>query len=138
MKTCSNCGVEQPLENFNKRARSPDGLQFHCRSCKQAYRKAHYAKNHAHELRRIKERQRELVAWFRNRKASLSCERCGFAHPAALHFHHRDPATKDFDLSNAPRSGYGKQRILTEMAKCAILCANCHAIEHWNGDPYEI
>jgi len=45
---------------------------------------------------------------------------------AALHFHHVDPSCKSFHLSMQ-----GVARSLkaarAEMAKCVLLCANCHA-----------
>jgi hypothetical protein len=52
---------------------------------------------------------------------------CGYASaPAALHFHHLDPAEKSFALGPT-----GVTRSLTaaraEAAKCVLLCATCHA-----------
>ena len=53
--------------------------------------------------------------------------RCGYARSiAALHFHHVDRATKSFAVA-----GRGITRSLeaarAELAKCVLLCANCHA-----------
>jgi len=59
------------------------------------------------------------------------CERCGFnEHPAALDFHHRDGETKLGTIANLKRLGAGTARHLAEMAKCDLLCANCHRILH--------
>lgn len=33
MKRCAKCGVEKPLGEFHKRARSPDGLRARCKPC---------------------------------------------------------------------------------------------------------
>jgi hypothetical protein len=60
-------------------------------------------------------------------EAGGQCARCGYdACIAALHFHHLDPATKDFALSN---DGVTRsiERARQEAAKCVLLCANCHA-----------
>ena len=56
------------------------------------------------------------------------CRRCGFAeHPAALQFHHVDPATKSFSLSvQGVTRSLAKAR--AEARKCVLLCANCHAL----------
>jgi hypothetical protein len=63
-------------------------------------------------------------------KLFMGCKQCGYnAHPKALEFHHRDPKTKDFNVSAAV-SGIGIVKFLTEISKCDILCANCHAIFH--------
>ena len=62
-------------------------------------------------------------------KATLECARCRENHPATLQFHHCDPQKKDFNLSEAVREGYSIERIRKEVAKCTVLCANCHAKE---------
>jgi len=60
-------------------------------------------------------------------EAGGACVRCGYdRYAGALHFHHRDPATKEFAIANQ-----GITRSLAAMraeaAKCDLLCANCHA-----------
>ncbi len=58
------------------------------------------------------------------------CERCGYdKNLAALHFHHRDPATKRFPLSTAWKMP--DEDIKREIIKCNLLCGNCHTDEHW-------
>lgn len=88
-----------------------------------------YQKNKAKQLARQRDRKRELVAWIRSLK--VSCSRCEFDEPAALTFHHRDPAEKSSSIAMAASNGWSRDRLETEMAKCDVLCANCHAIEHW-------
>ena len=41
-KLCTKCGRELPVSEFNKRARSADGLQIYCRECIQKYNKEKY------------------------------------------------------------------------------------------------
>jgi hypothetical protein len=48
------------------------------------------------------------------------------------HFHHDDPRQKEITIAQAVLGGWPKQRILDEVAKCHVLCANCHAKHHWN------
>ena len=70
--------------------------------------------------RRVKE---ILVA-----EAGGRCVTCGFdAYVGALQFHHRDPATKAFEVS---RQGITRSldRLRLEARKCVLLCANCHAM----------
>jgi len=60
-------------------------------------------------------------------EAGGDCVLCGFkAHPAALQFHHLDPSTKRFHLS---QGGLTRSiaRVRGEAKKCMLLCANCHA-----------
>ena len=49
--------------------------------------------------------------------------------PAALDFHHINPEEKSFLISEQIRMG-GKDRILREIMKCVVVCANCHRIIH--------
>jgi transposase len=76
--------------------------------------------------RRRRKLKRILVA-----EAGGACRLCGYSGPpAALHFHHIDPATKSFAVAGA-----GITRSLAssraEAAKCVLLCARCHAeVEH--------
>ena len=64
-------------------------------------------------------------------KQGLVCENCGFSHPAALDFHHRNPAEKTRNVSQMVQ-GCSWSRVLAEIEKCTILCANCHRILHHN------
>lgn len=77
---------------------------------------------------RRRERRRKLD-YVQEEKAGKPCARCG-AHPApcAMTFHHRDPSTKLFELNRPERRSYAQ--IDAEIAKCELLCANCHAQEH--------
>lgn len=76
-------------------------------------------------------RRKRNTEWLANYKAHCRCMDCGETHPACLQFHHRDPREKDFNIANATSWGWGITRILQEMQKCDILCANCHAKRHW-------
>ena len=90
-----------------------------------------YAKN-AKRKRGWQRRRREGIRrWWLELKATKRCERCGESALECLHFHHRDPAEKDLDLSLAIARGWAKERILAEIAKCEVLCANCHMKHHW-------
>ena len=40
VKTCTKCGVEKDAAEFNKLSKSPDGLQYHCKSCKLYYQRS--------------------------------------------------------------------------------------------------
>jgi hypothetical protein len=61
------------------------------------------------------------------------CQSCGENHPAACQFHHRDPTTKSFGVSTktlASSDKYPWPVIEREVAKCDLLCSNCHAKHH--------
>lgn len=57
------------------------------------------------------------------------CGRCGYDKcKNALVFHHH--GDKEFNLSDLVRRRPSHDRILAEVAKCEVLCANCHSEEH--------
>jgi transposase-like protein len=59
-------------------------------------------------------------------EAGGRCVLCGYdGHPAALQFHHLDPATKAFNLRDGDTRSMARMR--EEARKCVLLCANCHA-----------
>lgn len=95
------------------------------------YHREWYAKNkeriRARKLERANKRRHEIRDWVRSLKKR--CERCGFDNPIALDYHHVG-SDKDFNVADAVKSGWGKDRIAEEIQKCILLCANCHRIEH--------
>lgn len=57
------------------------------------------------------------------------CKSCGGSfHPAVFEFHHRDPSNKDRDPSKLLSLNWSK--VIDELNKCDLLCANCHRLEH--------
>lgn len=61
------------------------------------------------------------------------CERCGERDPCCLEFHHKDPSQKTGAI--AVLCGWSWKRLEAEIAKCVVLCANCHCRAHASRDP---
>ncbi len=63
-------------------------------------------------------------------EAGGQCIYCGYDKSvAALHFHHRESAAKDFELAHKLMD-YDIATLRREADKCDLLCANCHAELH--------
>lgn len=45
IKTCSACGLSQPISNFQKYTQSKDGYSYKCKSCKKIYKAQEYQKH---------------------------------------------------------------------------------------------
>lgn len=60
--------------------------------------------------------------------ASKGCEECGERDPRVLEYDHKDPRKKRATISKLVIDGYSwKSPVLkAEVAKCRVLCANCH------------
>lgn len=54
------------------------------------------------------------------------CVICKYDNPVGLQFHHVDPFHKDFEIS----ASTSWKRILVELEKCVLVCANCHLEIH--------
>jgi hypothetical protein len=61
--------------------------------------------------------------------AKECCSRCPETTPICLDLHHVDPSTKKFTLSGKAHN-HSMEAIKAEIAKCIVLCANCHRKEH--------
>jgi hypothetical protein len=98
------------------------------------YNRAYYERNREQLLERQAEKNRRFAEnrrkWLVDYKKTLKCTRCGENHPATLIFHHRDSSEKSFEIGNALKLGVGIKRLLAEIEKCEVICANCHAKEH--------
>ena len=122
-KRCSTCREWKPLDEFNKRSKSADGRQWNCRDCNKAYHYLHIERHLAQIYRR---KQREVA----NNKRRLwgyllehPCVDCGETDPVVLEFDHlRDKSANVGQLVN----GYSWKRVTREIAKCEVVCANCH------------
>lgn len=95
---------------------------------KRAWRE-HYARNKKRYYDRNKKRRDALRDWLISLKEGKPCTRCnGYFHFKALDWHHKDATDKLFNVSDALNNLYGKERILQEIEKCELICANCHRI----------
>jgi hypothetical protein len=116
---CRYCRLEKPLEAFEV--------------CRVVGEKV-YRRRRCQQCKRLKtnERRTALRLWLDDYKKALGCSRCGFADYRALEFHHPGRREKDFNVADMIRSGFSRETILREIAKCIVLCSNCHQIEHYD------
>lgn len=93
-----------------------------------------YARNKQHSIDNVMKRKKETQAWLRSLKLGQKCLYCPETYPACLDYHHRDENEKSFNISKAPSGGYSRERILLEISKCDLVCANCHRKLHDRAD----
>ena len=79
-------------------------------------------------------RRRKKIKLLLIEEGGGKCKKCGYNKcPAALEFHHRDPTEKE---TVNLKSCLSMKTLLKEIAKCDLLCANCHREEHFSWDGY--
>jgi len=129
MKTCKKCTTDypEPIEKyFSKKKGTKDGLQGHCKVCMAKFLKTHYGNNPDYYKDKAKKSNKE----YRDRNSQYMidylkqhpCIDCGEPDPIVLDFDHR--SDKLYNVSEM--KAYPLQRVISEIGKCDVRCANCH------------
>lgn len=125
-KRCSVCGVEKPVEEFHCKSKAKDGRRDRCKVCAATYHRQHYTKNKQRYIAQALERKRKLMVFLAEQKQG-PCTDCGVVYPSyVMQFDHLGIEDKDMDVGQLVQYG-SKKRILDEISKCELVCANCHA-----------
>ncbi len=127
MKDENEFGIQRKYKKDGTR-KSPT-RRSECKECYNAYMRQYLSGRTSHKtlVKKSKQEKRDFVS---NLKLKLGCSKCGYKKCArALHFHHLDKATKSFEISWATFKGISIQKLNEEIAKCQLLCSNCHAEE---------
>jgi len=117
-RICTTCSVEKEISEFWW-----DGRQRYRATCGTCFS--------GHRRRSSAVRRLELKQWAMSLFGN-SCSDCGLKNlcQAAYDFHHLDPSQKDHKLNLRVAS---KTHLAAELAKCIMLCANCHRTRHFKG-----
>lgn len=129
-KQCTKCGAVKTLDRFHAHASNSDGLEGACKACRHGARKT--GKREAPDERNARARSKyhKRRDWFWELKRN-PCERCGGTfHPVAMQFDHLPGVEKKFEV-NGQNITKRLDVVLAEIAKCQLLCANCHHIVTW-------
>jgi hypothetical protein len=127
-KWCPKCEqYKNPITEFNKKHGQP---QSWCKECNRKRARQYYADNREEHIAEIKRRNAKLLK--RNQKWLIKyllrhpCVDCDEANILVLEFDHlRD---KKEQLSKLIRRVVSVDRLKEEIAKCEVVCANCHRI----------
>lgn len=131
IKTCTKCDKPKDVDEFNKKSRNKDGLNSACKTCTRVDGKKSYDKRPDFYCRNNKQRREAIRD--ENRKSYVEhmkekqCVDCGEGNIIVLQFDHIDRNNKSGTVTSHMDSSSWK-RVLHEMEKCEIRCANCHAI----------
>jgi hypothetical protein len=121
-KICNRCKKDLPVTEFHrvpkKSKHSSGGWRFICKECDKAYSIAKATRA------RVRNTAYVLEYW-----GTHPCVKCGEGRPYVLDFHHRDPSEKFYNMDYCKRN-LGLETLKAEIAKCDVLCANCHREVH--------
>ena len=128
-KICSKCGPPaQPIDNFAIRSRSRGTRHAMCKSCQNEYVRTHYQTYRSAYIEKARvrnaEQSRVNAEFLIDYLCHHPCVDCGESDIVVLEFdHQRD---KLASISALSREGYSLARLKQEIAKCEVVCANCH------------
>jgi hypothetical protein len=127
------------------------GVQRECKVCDSARKAKWYKDNtvqiltktktyrHNHSDQYEEYHKNYYSTWLEiiDEKLHRSCCVCGYNKCwKALEFHHIDPTTKSFNISQMINRWSSKpkhyKKLIQELDKCVLLCANCHRELHAN------
>jgi hypothetical protein len=94
------------------------------------YHRAWYRRNRKWQVLQVSENRKRIRRWFTSFKKTLKCSKCPEKFFACLDFHHKKGSTKEAGISYMVNMGFSRERILKEVKKCVVLCANCHRKHH--------
>ena len=109
----TTCGLKLPSAEYMRdwRARNPERAR------------AADTRNYDNNRARLRERWRAQLDGLK----AAPCADCGIQYPPhVMQFDHLDPDTKSFAI-DATAMGRRPEVIAAELAKCDLVCANCHA-----------
>lgn len=129
LQRCNKCNRDLPKSEWFPSAWK-GRKAARCKSCHWEYYKGRVQDDSNYFLKYQNARRKVGYERITALKSSLGCQRCGYnEHPAALDFHHRDPSQKKMGIPNVWNLSW--EKALLEIAKCDLLCSNCHRIHHF-------
>lgn len=125
-KTCPDCKENKKLNKFGKNKSRKDGRQVYCLPCMKVRTINSYHKHKKSYFARAKRRDKKIDEIIVERK-SVPCMDCGVKYPPyVMDFDHRNPKEKFLNICQMRKRRMAIKKILEEMAKCDVVCANCH------------
>lgn len=89
--------------------------------------KKHYEANKQYYVDKAR-RQKEVVAEKVRQAKNKPCDDCGVSYPYyVMDFDHRPDEEKSFEVARAYLTR-GWSKIEAEIAKCDVVCSNCHRV----------
>ena len=132
MIKCIECLLCKPMEEFAWRSKAKGTKHKKCKDCQKSYFSSHYEKNKDYYKEKVnsnrpalKDKNRKFI---REYLKNNPCVDCGISDVRVLQFDH-----KELKINDPNRRGFGelmtsRPKLIAEIAKCDVRCANCHMI----------
>jgi hypothetical protein len=130
MKTCSKCKQEKDYSEFHKRTYKSGtvGYQGYCKICQKSYDRNYYLEDKDRRLSINKKWQDEFWIWYTDLKNKPCADCKNSFDPVCMQWDHLPGYDKIERVSFIARTTMNREKILEEISKCELVCANCHAL----------
>lgn len=140
-----NCGLCSPCKQRIYYQKNKTRIQEWRRQRRLQMTAEEHKKENAYKIKRYhatkladapRRKETEKVRRQRNKdiivatKQASGCSRCPERDIDCLDFHHVDPTTKRFTIGKYRHDIPSIDNLKAEIAKCVVLCANCHRKQH--------
>lgn len=129
VSTCSKCGEIKPVTEFPRRTNGRPGSW--CFVCKRAWDRHAYSNDLGQGVNRKEKLRAHSIAanvqstnFILNHLLAHPCTDCGEDDLVVLEFDHLPGHVKQFNIGSM--NGMKIEKIQKEIAKCEVVCANCH------------
>lgn len=126
-KLCKDCNRDLDVKYFGVKNQKTGALQTYCKPCQATRSSLHYKANRSSYYARNERRMRENILYLEKFKSN-PCIDCKQVYPSkVMDMHHRDGEEKEALISQLVRKTT-LPRLIRELEKCDLLCANCHRL----------
>lgn len=124
VKFCRYCSTTKSIGDFAFRGKDKTRKQAYCTECMKIFRKNHYHNNKEQYVLRSRKYKKKIIKKYIDWLSTKSCVDCGESDVVVLECDHVR-GKKDGQISSMIRL-VSWSKILEELKKCEIRCANCH------------
>lgn len=126
-KVCNICKLLKSVDEFHFKDKKKGYRRDRCKTCAATYHKAHYEQNKDAYLAARDRRRTTMASWVQKLKEE-PCTDCQKTYPFyVMQFDHVRGDKVDA-VSKLMTHSVSRKVIEAEIAKCELVCANCHAI----------
>lgn len=129
MKVCPRCRQAKELEAFNLCSSRTDGRQIYCRLCQNGRDRELWGESPQRQ-KLVRDRRKKQQALLRAHVEAIKLERgclcCPEREIVCLKFHHLEGEDKLLEICTIVRHAWSLKKLEEEIAKCVVVCGNCH------------
>lgn len=121
-KICSKC-------------KEKESLSYHC-YCKDCHntRQKEYYKTHPQSTNKSAKKRKAVLVEISRKGRDKPCADCGERYPFYVMDYDHVRGKKLFNISTAGACKISVKKLQEEIAKCDVVCSNCHRERTWGGD----